>query len=361
MTLIVQENIPLAPFTTLRVGGPARLFVEARTEPEIEAAAALGRDRGLPLFVLGGGSNLLVSDRGFPGLVLRVALTGRRILDSGTPSEALVEAAAGEDWNALVDFAVEHALGGMECLAGIPGEVGGTPVQNVGAYGQEVADTITAVRAFDLTARAFVSLTHAECLFSYRRSLFNSVAPDGTDSRGRYIVTAVTYRLRRKAEPALRYADVQRYFASRVTARETPTLREVYHAIREIRAGKGMLAGQPGPNAQSAGSFFKNPIVPMESLDTIAATLEFTRAEIPHWPTPDGLIKLPAAWLIERAGFPRGFTLGRAGISTVHTLALVNRGGATAADLLALRDRITETVAERFAIRLEQEPVLLGF
>ncbi|GAC1421760.1 MAG: UDP-N-acetylmuramate dehydrogenase [Acidobacteriaceae bacterium] len=361
MPLDLQENVPLAPFTTLRVGGPARFFLEARTEAEIADAAAFARDRALPLFVLGGGSNLLVSDAGYPGLVLRAALTGRSMRDAETPAEVLLESAAGEDWNSLVEFAVENNLGGMECLAGIPGDVGGTPVQNVGAYGQEVADTIAEVRAFDLRAAEFVSLSHADCHFAYRRSIFNSIAPDGRDERGRYIVTRVAYRLQRNAPPALRYADLQRFFASRIAAGDTPTLREVYHAIREIRATKGMLAGQPGPNARSAGSFFKNPIVPAQTLTAIAAALSLSPAEIPHWPAPNDQIKLPAAWLIERAGFPRGFHLGRAGISTLHTLALVNRGGATTADLIALRDTITQTVAARFHLRLEQEPVLLGF
>ena len=361
VTLNLQEYVPLAPFTTLRVGGPARWFAETRSESDVSDAAAFATERKVPLFVLGGGSNLLVSDAGFPGMVLRVALRGRRILEADCAEDALVEAAAGEDWNALVDYAVENSLAGMECLAGIPGDVGGTPVQNVGAYGQEVADTIEEVRAFDLARHTYVTLTHAECAFSYRRSVFNSVARDGTDARGRYIVTRVTYRLRRGGPPAVRYADVQRYFASQTPPCEAPSLRQVYSAIREIRAGKGMLAGQSGPNAQSAGSFFKNPIVPAASIEHIAAALELAPAQVPRWPAQDGMVKVPAAWLIERAGFPRGFTLGRAGVSSLHTLALVNLAGATASDLVALRDLIAERVDARFHIRLEQEPVLLGF
>ncbi|MDP9038046.1 MAG: UDP-N-acetylmuramate dehydrogenase [Acidobacteriota bacterium] len=361
MTFELQENVPLAPFTTLRVGGPARWFAEARTETEIAAAAAFAEDRGVELFVLGGGSNLLVSDAGFAGLVLRVGLTGRAVRESETAGEALLDAAAGEDWDGLVGFAVERGLAGLECLAGIPGEVGGTPVQNVGAYGQEVADTVVEVRAFDREARGYVALSHAECAFSYRRSVFNSVLPDGTDARGRYVVSRVTYRLARNGSPALRYADVQRYFAERGQPGGIPTLREVYDAIRVIRARKGMLAGQPGANARSAGSFFKNPIVGAERAEAIASALRVPAAEVPHWPAGEGRIKLPAAWLIERAGFPRGYTLGRAGISTLHTLALVNRGGATAGEIVALRDAVRAGVESRFGVHLEQEPVLLGF
>ena len=347
--LQIEENVPLAPYTTLGVGGPARWFCRAQSEAEVEQAIAFARDRGLPLFVLGGGSNLLVSDAGFEGLVLRVALRGRQI--SPEPDgAALLQAAAGEDWDPLVRFAVDRNLAGIECLAGIPGDTGGTPVQNVGAYGQEVAETIVSVRAYDLERNTFVELSHADCGFAYRRSIFNSSA------RGRYIVTSVRYRLRRDGDPALRYADVQRHFAGR-----TPTLREVYNGVREIRSTKGMLAHQGGENGQSAGSFFKNPIVEAAVISRIATALGIAEADVPRWPAPDAHIKLPAAWLIERAGFPRGFVLGRAGISTRHTLALVNRGGATAAEICALRDAVIHGVEDRFAVSLEQEPVLLGF
>jgi UDP-N-acetylmuramate dehydrogenase len=360
----LQENLPLAPLTTLGVGGPARWFAHIESEAGLLEALQFARDRSLPTFILGGGSNLLVSDAGFPGLVLRIAIPGRTLQPADATHTDLI-AGAGEPWDPLVDFAVQHSLAGIECLAGIPGSTGGTPVQNVGAYGQEVAQTIHSVRALDLEAQAldssaFVDLPAAECGFAYRTSIFNST------QRNRYIVTGVTFHLAINGAPALRYGDLQRRFAAQLAAGSQPTLAEVATSVRAIRATKGMLAGQPGPNTRSAGSFFKNPMVDAEAGNRIAAVLGLDPSEVPHWPaTPDASghpqVKLPAAWLIERAGLPRGFTLGRAGISTVHTLALVNLGGATAAELLALRDHILRTVAACFGVTLEQEPVLLGF
>jgi UDP-N-acetylmuramate dehydrogenase len=257
---------------------------------------------------------------------------------------------AGNDWDAFVLSVCEQGIAGIECLAGIPGLVGGTPVQNVGAYGQEVAETITEVRALDQQSREFVTLAAADCAFSYRRSRFNS-----TD-RGRYIVTAVRFRFDRAARPSLNYADLKQHFSSIAT---TPTPLDVYHAVREIRHRKGMLLVEGEPDCRSAGSFFKNPIVPIEILPRLAATLALDPTAIPNWPADGGLTKLPAAWLLERAGFHKGFALGQAGISSRHTLALINRGAATQADIVALRNLIQQTVEDRFGIQLEQEPVLL--
>ena len=345
----VQEHVPLAPYTTLEVGGDARFFVEAESQTEVAEAVAFARERALPLFVLGGGSNLLVSDAGFDGVVLHIAVRG--IKEHRERDAVLVEAGAGENWNGVVLYAVERDYAGIECLAGIPGDVGGTPVQNVGAYGQEVSETILRVRAYDLEANSFVDLSAGECRFTYRRSLFNA------EARGRYIITAVTYRLRPGGAPALRYADLQRHFQA---TQERPSLREVYDAVRSIREQKGMLAGQGGADGRSAGSFFKNPVVPVSLVDGLASALGIDAGQVPHWPAPDGQTKLAAAWLIEKAGFSKGFTLGHAGISSRHTLALVNRGNATAGEILGLRDAIRERVQQLFGIRLEQEPVQLG-
>jgi len=342
----MRANIPLAPFTTLGIGGPARWFAEAFSEAQIVDAVNWARERALPLFVLGGGSNLLVSDAGFAGLVLRVALKG---VESSEDSGSCVwRVAAGENWDSFVQRAVEWNCAGVECLAGIPGTVGGTPVQNVGAYGQEVAETIQLVRVLDLETLTFRELQAAECGFGYRFSIFNSTA------KGCYLVTRVDYQLTPRGAPNLGYADLQKAFAGD----SEPTLNEVATAVRGIRRSKGMLLVEGDPDCKSAGSFFKNPVIATGRLAILSRDMG---AEPPHYPASDGLLKLPAAWLIEQAGFAKGFSLGRAGISSRHTLALVNRGGATAADMLALRDLIVARVEAMFGIALQMEPVLLGF
>jgi UDP-N-acetylmuramate dehydrogenase len=352
------ENKPLAPFTTFGIGGPARWFVEAATEDEIAEAAAWAGERGLPLFVLGGGSNLLVSDAGFNGLVLRVGLRGISVPDSSeTSNQTIYQVAAGEDWDHFVQRTVEDSCAGLECLAGIPGTVGGTPVQNVGAYGQEVASAIARVRAFDLQQQEFVEFAAAECGFSYRRSRFNSA------DRGRYVVTRVDYRLTPGGAPTVRYAELQRTIAEGQAEGREATLAEVAAVVRRIRQTKGMLLVEDDPDCRSAGSFFKNPVVDEEQLAQIAAASEKAPPRFPAGAGAEnqGRAKVPAAWLIEQAGFAKGFMHGAAAISSRHTLALVNRGGASAAEVLALADDIADAVESRFAIRLEMEPVLVGF
>jgi len=346
--LQIQQNIPLAPFTTLRIGGPARSFAEVRTEGDLLEAITFARQKELPVFVLGGGSNLLVSDAGFNGLVLRIALNSA-IVSHHSGGLVQYTVPAGADWNGFVLSVCEQGISGVECLAGIPGTVGGTPVQNVGAYGQEVAETIASVRALDLETTSFVTLDNAACGFAYRQSIFN------TTQRGRYIVTAVNFRFDPTRKPKLSYADLARYFG---TAQPTPLA--VYHAVREIRHGKGMLIVEGEQDSRSAGSFFKNPVVAPEIFQHVALTLGLSPEQIPHWPAEGGRIKLAAAWLLERAGFVKGYAMGNAGISSRHTLALINRGGATAEDLFALRNAIQQKVKALFSIELEQEPVQLG-
>ena len=265
---------------------------------------------------------------------------------------SIVSAAAGEDWDGLVAYAVAAGYAGVECLSGIPGTAGGTPVQNVGAYGQEVSQTIVTVRAFDRKTGQFVDLPAAACGFSYRRSIFNRT------HRERYVVSRVEYRLRQNGPANFVYADLARYFAYRNMA--SPTLAEVRDAVRTIRAQKGMLLVPGDADCRSAGSFFKNPIVPIAKLDFVAQELGIEKQSIPAYPAQDGEVKLSAAWLIERAGFAKGYSLGNAGISSRHTLALINRGGANAAEVMALRDKVIDAVASRFAIRLEPEPVWLA-
>lgn len=349
-----QEFVPLAPLTTLCVGGPARWFCEVTTEAELLEAVGFAKERGLPLFVLGGGSNLLVSDAGVDALVVRIGVRGSK-REQREGESVLLEVGAGESWDDVVLYAVDRGYAGIECLAGIPGDAGGTPVQNVGAYGQEVAETIFAVRAYDLETETFVDLDRDACRFGYRRSLFNA------DAKGRYIVTGVTYKLRPDGLPTLRYADVKRYFAAQMEAGERPTLRQVYDGVRSIREQKGMLAGQGGADGRSAGSFFKNPVVAVATVPSVGRRAGCRLEEVPHYPAGDGLVKLAAAWLVEQAGFHKGFAMGSVGISSRHTLALVNLGGATAAELIALRDAVVTGVRTRFAIELEQEPVMLGF
>lgn len=341
----LEENVRLAGHTTFRLGGSARYFVEAQDELDVWEAFHWANDDDIPLFVLGGGSNLLVPDEGFAGLVLRIAIAG--VKQDG----CRFEVGAGEPWDALVSRTVEAGCAGMECLAGIPGSTGGTPVQNVGAYGQEVSETITSVRAFDRSMGQFVDLAHDACRFRYRASLFN------TDEPGRYIVTSVSFALRAGGEPTLRYADLQKYFAGRPGP---PTLPEVAEAVREIRRAKGMVLVEGDPDTHSAGSYFKNPVVAAERLGQIAAAAKVEVEGVPRYPASEGYVKLSAAWLMERAGFGRGFRLGAAGLSTRHALAVTNRGGATCADVLRLEEHVRLGVFERFGVRLEREPVLLG-
>ncbi|MGH9765838.1 MAG: UDP-N-acetylmuramate dehydrogenase [Blastocatellia bacterium] len=352
---LIQQNVPLAPLTTLRIGGPARFFAEAESEEDLFAAFSFAEDRREPIFILGGGSNVLVADEGFPGLALRVAIKG--VSWSSQGDQVVIAVGAGEDWDDLVRQCVERNLAGVECLSGIPGSVGGTPVQNVGAYGQEVSETIISVRVFDRSAGRIVELSNAECRFSYRASVFNTIARD------RYVVTVVTYSLKPHGEPALRYPDVKNFFAG---ATGSPSLRETREAVRTIRARKAMLITPEDPDCRSAGSFFKNPVVPLETfarIEAVAKERNLLRADerAPQFSASDGKVKVPAAWLIERSGFQKGYSRGRVGISSKHTLAIVNRGGATAREVIGLMKEIQERVAERFGVALTPEPVFVGF
>jgi UDP-N-acetylmuramate dehydrogenase len=356
--MILEENKPLAPFTTFGIGGPARWFVEAASEEDIVEATAWARERGLGLFVLGGGSNLLVSDSGFDGLVLHVGLRGITVTDEPEQTrQRTYQVAAGEDWEHCVQRAADDSCAGIECLAGIPGTVGGTPVQNVGAYGQEVASAIERVRCFDLETRAFVEIPAAECGFAYRRSRFNSV------DRGRYIVTRVDYRLTPGGKPTVRYGDLHRALAENCPEGRELSLAEVAAVVRSVRQSKGMLMVEGDPDCRSAGSFFKNPVVTEEQVRQMAKSSEKEPPRFPAGPGPEnaGRVKVPAAWLIEQSGFSKGYALGRAGVSSRHTLALINRGDASAAEVMALACQITAAVEARFGISLEMEPVRVGF
>src|ERR1700691_6176473 len=351
----VLENIPLAPRTTLRIGGPARFFVEARNVAEVQEAVTFAASRDLPLFILGGGSNLVVADAGWPGLVLKVGVDGieqRPGHDDDESGKVLFDVGAGESWDKLVSRAVMARCAGVECLSGIPGSGGGTPVQNVGAYGQEVSETIASVQVLDLKDNQVRELCPEACEFTYRASIFN------TTERGRFIVLRVTYALTPGGSPRITYADLKRHFEGRETQ---PDLAETREAVRHIRALKGMLIVPGDADCQSAGSFFKNPVLSAEQHEDLkkrAAARGFT---VPNYPALETRKKVSAAWLVERSGFARGFGSGSVGISTRHALAIVNRGGATALDVIALKDQIQRRVEEIWGIHLEPEPVLVGF
>lgn len=347
MALTYQENVPLAPLTTFGVGGDARLFAEAVNESDIEQAFIENRDKAI--FVLGGGSNVLISDRGFDGLVLKIATRGLSF-DSADDATTFVTAEAGEDWDEFVAECVGRNLAGVECLSGIPGLVGGTPIQNVGAYGQEVSETIVSVRVLDRATGETSEVSNADCGFEYRRSVFNGSLKD------RFVVLTVSFKLKQGGSPRIEYGDLKRTFGKR-----KPGLSEVRNAVREIRASKGMLVRQGGPDSRSAGSFFKNPVVGSDGLRRIARVLMVDEASVPRFDMGKGNYKVPAAWLIERAGFEKGYLRGRAGISTLHSLALTNRGGAEAEEIIALKEEIETAIGQRFQIDLVNEPNLIGF
>jgi UDP-N-acetylmuramate dehydrogenase len=348
----VQENIPLAPLTTFRIGGPARFFIEAKSIAEVEESVRYARTEGLPLFILGGGSNLVVADSGWPGLVLKIGITGiERRAGAADDDSALLDAGAGESWDRFVSHAVMAHCAGVECLSGIPGSVGGTPVQNVGAYGQEVSNTIESVTVFDLKDNQVRELCCEACGFSYRSSIFN------TTERGRFIILRVTYALTPGGEPYLEYADLKRHFEGRETA---PNLAETREAVRHIRARKGMLIVEGDPDCRSAGSFFKNPVLSEDQHEDLKKRADAKKLTIPSYPALEMRQKVSAAWLVEHSGFARGYGLGCAGISSKHALAIVNRGGATAAEILALKDQIQQRVEEIWGVRLEPEPVFVG-
>lgn len=346
----MEQNVPLAPLTTFHIGGPARYFSEGKTVEEVREAIRFAQAGQLPLFVLGGGSNLVVADAGWPGLVLKIAIHG--IEERTEKGKALFAVGAGEEWDSFVGHAVQRNCSGIECLSGIPGSVGGTPVQNVGAYGQEVSETIASVLVLDLRDGQVRELCAEACGFRYRTSIFN------TTQRGRYIVLQVTYGLTPGGAPAIAYADLKKHFAGRSMP---PTLAETREAVRQIRAGKGMLITEGDPDCRSAGSFFKNPVLSAEKFHELERRAAAKSLPVPSYPALAEQRKVSAAWLVEHAGFHKGYGSGRAGISSKHALAIVNRGQATATDVVALKEQIQQRVEEIWGIHLEPEPVFVGF
>ena len=345
-----EAQLELAPRTTLGVGGPAAHYVRVESETELHAAYDQARALGLDVRVLGGGSNIVVADAGFPGLVIELSLRGMRMTESGNVTE--VSAAAGEPWDDFVAAMVAEGLQGLECLSGIPGRVGATPIQNVGAYGQDVSETISRVVTFDTVTRRTVVFDNEACHFAYRDSVFKSKSP------GRFIVTEVSFRLARNAPPAVRYAELERAFKStRCTA---PSLADARQMVLSLRRKKSMLLDPSDPNTRSCGSFFVNPVLtPAEHADFAGRAQ--AEGNVPQFPQADGRTKLSAGWLIEHAGFPRGTRRGNVGLSTEHALALVAHPGARAMDIADLARRVQSAVHERFGVRLQPEPVFWGF
>lgn len=351
----LETEIPIASLTTLGLGGPARFVLSPASEAEVLQVDAWAKAAGLPLFVLGGGSNVVAGDGRFEGVVVRAGrLRGETVVARG--QEVWVTAAAGEPWDAWVEACVGRAWAGVECLAGIPGLVGATPIQNVGAYGQEVSETIRAVRALDRAQGAVVALDARACRFGYRDSVFRR-EPE------RFIVLAVTFALRPGGAPAVRYAEL----AAALGEPPASDLARVSQTVRALRRRKSMLLDTPGDeNFRSAGSFFKNPVVSVaEATEIEARAIGFgvllPSARMPQFPAADGQqVKLSAAWLIERAGFAKGYRRGAVGVSSNHALALVHHGGGTTRELLELARAIRDAVGQRFGVALHPEPVFLG-
>jgi UDP-N-acetylmuramate dehydrogenase len=342
----LETGVPLAPLTTIGIGGPARFFLRAGGVDQIRTALESARHQDLPVFVLGGGSNLLISDRGFDGLVIQVDLRGVNV--ESQDEYVMVKVGAGEPWDPFVAHAVERGWVGIECLSGIPGSTGATPIQNVGAYGQEVSETIARVEVLERATGRALWMTNEECRFGYRSSLFKNV------ERDKYIVLSVTFRLRVGGPAAIRYPELQRSVDERGVA--ASDLWGVREAVIAIRKRKGMVIDPTDPDTRSDGSFFMNPIISAEQF----VDLTKRAPDAPHYPA-GGDVKLSAAWLIEHAGFEKGFTHGNVGISSKHTLALINRGGGRAEEVLELVRLIQSRVRERFGVEIHPEPNFIGF
>jgi len=349
MTVVPAENISLAQHCTLGVGGAARYFFEAREEAAVCEAIEWAAARRLDVHVLGDGSNLVVADEGVDGLVLKIAVRGVSARADG--ETIAVTARAGEPWDAFVGFTVARKWAGLECLSGIPGLVGATPVQNVGAYGQQVSDTVTHVRVLDRRSGQIALLAPQECAFAYRDSALKR------GNRDRYVVLAVSFRLVADGAPTLRYEELARHLDWRGI--RSPSLADVRASVLDIRRSKSMVLDPGDENGRSCGSFFLNPIVSADHLRTLEQEGRLDSAA-PRWPEPDGRLKLSAAWLIERAGFRRGQRDGAVGLSSRHALAIVCHAGARSRDVVAFARRVQGVVADRFGLWLEPEPDFWG-
>lgn len=345
-TLEIQRDVPLAPLTTLGLGGAAEHFARVNDEANLIDSLRWAADQDLPSAILGGGSNLIVPDDGYRGLIIQIAITDLDFNGAG-----MVNAGAGVSWDSVVNGAVGRNWAGLECLAGIPGSTGATPIQNVGAYGQEVAEVIARVRVLRRDTLACEELDPKDCGFDYRDSLFKR-EPE------RYVVSAVSFMLRPNGAGAVRHAELEKSVGL------DPTLGEIRRTVLELRRRKSMVLDPDDPNHRSAGSFFLNPVVAASDADrlveqAVRENLVASPGEVPRYPTPDGKVKLAAGWLIEKAGIAKGTRRGAIGVSTRHALALVHHGGGTTAQLLGFAEEIRARVQGRFGVALEREPRLL--
>ncbi|HCM94006.1 MAG TPA: UDP-N-acetylenolpyruvoylglucosamine reductase [Glutamicibacter sp.] len=349
----------LKNLTTTRVGGPAQHLVTATSEAELAHAVGAADDAGNDVLLIGGGSNLVICDEGYPGVGVQIATRGLH-LDEQPNGKVLLRAAAGENWDVTVEYSLTEGLSGLEALSGIPGCTGATPVQNVGAYGADVSQTLAWIRAYDRHNGQVIKLQNADLEFAYRDSLIKRTSTNGSP---RYVVLEVAFLLERSKDSApIRYAELARRLG--VEAGERADAHQVRQTVLELRRSKGMVYDRQDADSHSTGSFFTNPIVPREILENLPDNA-------PNYPVAqEGFVKLSAAWLIDQAGFSKGYGLegtegfalaqGRASLSTKHTLAITNRGEATAQDILAIARAVRAGVAERFGIELVNEPLLIG-
>jgi len=352
----IKSNEPIAPYTTLGLGGPARFFAVARSADQIREALLFAREKDLRIYILGGGSNIIVPDEGYNGLMVKVALRGIGRKTHGELVE--VTAAGGEMWDPFVRDCIDHHLAGVECLSGIPGLVGATPIQNVGAYGQEVRETLVSVSAIDRRTLKNVRFTNTECRFGYRQSRFKSEDAD------RFIITDVTFRLAANGRPVIKYPELKRHLETSHSLDNLESGRPVLDAVRNgvlaLRKAKSMVMDPSDPHSRSVGSFFVNPILTRDEFANLGGRWASGGSDvsIPSFATDDA-VKIPAAWLIEQAGFAKGYRKGGVGISLHHSLALVNYGGSTA-ELLALAAVIQDAVFNKFGLTLQREPVIVS-
>lgn len=347
-----RSGATLAELTTLRLGGPARRLVDVAREDQAIDTAAVADAAGEPLLVIAGGSNLVIADAGFEGTVLHIRTRG--VSAQQRDGRLRMTVAAGEPWDEIVTRCAADGLAGVECLSGIPGSIGATPIQNVGAYGRQISDTVVSVRAYDRAARRIAELTATECAFGYRSSRFRHSA--------RYLILEVTFELERsRLSTPIRHTELARTLG--VAPGMRPPLAAVREAVLELRRRKGMVLDPDDPDSVSAGSFFLNPILSAEAFTALERRVaERLGADVfpPAWPKAGGAFKTSAAWLVERAGFHRGYGTARAGISAKHALALVNRGGASTTELVALAREVRRGVRESFGVTLQPEPTLVG-